>query len=243
MKKLTILLCGAAMLLGGASHAADPLRFTTEDYAPFNFADATGGVTGIATDILREVTKRSSIEASFELMPWQRAYNEALNKPNTCVYSTTVTEMRRPQFQWVTPLVRNDWVVFARANSDAKPKSISDLKGKRIAVYQGDAIEAFLQQETGYTLDSAPRDELNPMKLSQGRVDFWATGGLLGESLARKAGVTDVKPVLTFKEAELGLACNKVVPEAMIKAMNDALKAMRAEGVVAKIEAKYLAGS
>jgi len=241
VNKMILALCAAAMVSTGSARAAEPIRLTTEDYAPFNFADANGAVVGISTDILRAIGQRADVAFQFELMPWQRAYNEALNKPNTCVYSTTVTEARRGQFNWVSPLVRNDWVVFGRSDAPSPAKSIAEMKGKRVGVYQGDAIEAFFQNETGYVLDSAPRDDLNPQKLSSGRIDYWATGGLLGESLAHKAGVTNVKPLFVFREAELGLACNKVVPETTIKALNAALTALRAEGAVAKIEAKYLA--
>ncbi|MFY7960380.1 MAG: substrate-binding periplasmic protein [Elsteraceae bacterium] len=229
----------ATMGLSGVAQAEQPLRFTTEEYPPFNFTDSKGTLVGIATDILLEMTKRAGVKATFEIMPWIRAYNEALNKPDTCAYSTTVTEARQELFQWVTPLLHNDWVIFARVDNAQKVSSLADLKGRRIGVYHGGAIETFLQRETGFILESAIRDDLNPVKLSKGEIDYWATGGALGQALTLKAQIKTIRPAFSFRDVELGLACNKVVPETKIAALRAALAAMTKEGVIEKIQTRY----
>ena len=223
-----------------AAFAEQPLRFATEEYPPFNFTDPKGALVGMSTDILFEAAKRADVKVSFEIMPWVRAYSEALNKPDACAFSTTMTDERRDLFQWVTPLVRNDWAIFARTEDHQRVSSLDDLKGKRIGVYQGGAIETFLQRETGFVLDAAVRDDLNPLRLSKGEIDFWATGGALGQVLARKAKATNIRPSFTFREVELGLACNKIIPRQKIVALQAALKSMNEEGLIETIQARYL---
>jgi polar amino acid transport system substrate-binding protein len=225
--------------LSSPAVAEPPLRFATEEYPPFNFTDSKGALVGIATDILFETAKRANVKATFEVMPWIRAYSEALNKPDTCAYSTTMTEARRDLFQWVTPLLRNDWVIFTRTERVQRVSSLADLKGKRIGVYQGGAIETFLQRETGFILESAVRDDLNPLKLSKGEIDYWATGGTLGQALSIKARTPNIRPAFRFQEVELGLACNKIVPPAKIAALRAALTELTEEGVIEKIQTRY----
>lgn len=233
-----VMACGL-IAFGGTAAAEPPLRFVTEEYPPFNFTDPKGALVGISTDILFEAAMRAGVKASFEIMPWIRAYSEALNKPDVCAFSASLTAERRDLFQWVTPLVRNDWVIFARTEDHPGISSLEDLKGKRIGVYQGGAIETFLQRETGFVLESATRDDLNPAKLSRREIDFWATGGALGQALARKAQTTNIRPSFSFSQVELGLACNKIVPKEKVAALQAALTAMRAEGVIEKIQAAY----
>lgn len=220
--------------------AFEPLRFTTEYSPPFNFTDDMGQVVGVSTDALRAMAERAGVPITVELMSWPRAYNEALTKPDACVYSTAMVESRFGLFQWVGPLARNDWVVFGRSDDPDPPRTIEALKGKRIAVYQGDVKETYFKQMPGYVLDSAPRDELNALKLSAGRVDFWVSGAMSGASYIRRARLTNIKPLFSFQDVELALACNKQVRPDAIAALSAALLTLKQEGALTRIEEKYM---
>ena len=107
---------GAA--LAPAAVANGELTLTTENYPPFNMLDDdTGRIVGISTDIVRAVMTRAGQSYNMSFLPWQRAFNDALTKSNTCVFSTTETKERLPQFKWVGPLVSNNWILFGRADS------------------------------------------------------------------------------------------------------------------------------
>jgi len=231
-----------AIVIGYAcvASATDPLRFTTEFSPPFNFTDESGAIIGVSTDTLRAVAERARIPISIDLMSWPRAYSEALAKPDVCVYSTAMVEARLDSFQWVGPLARNDWVVFGRTDDPDPPQTIAALKGKRIAVYQGDVKETFFQQMPGYITDSAPRDELNALKLSTSRVEYWVTGAMSGASLVQRSSITNIKPLFSFRDVQLALACNKQVPKKAVDALSQALAALREEGELARIQEKYL---
>lgn len=231
--KLVSLLLGAVALPATAS-----LTFTTEEYPPYNFStDGGKTVVGSSSDILRETLKRAGLEASFSILPWERAYRMGQEDKDTCVYSTTRTEAREKLFKWVGPLADNNWVVFAKVDSIISAKSLDDIKQYKIAGYRGDATAVFLK-EKGMKVEEADNDEQNAKKLGAGRIDLWAAGSLVGPWVAKKASVA-IKPLLTFKEAQLFLACNKSVADDQIQKMNDAIKAMRADGSVEKIYKRY----
>jgi len=231
---LVILLSGT----GSALAARPQLLLTTENYPPFNMQqDDANVIVGISTDIVREIMKRAGVSYAMKFLPWQRAYNMALKTENTCVFSTTETEARKPKFKWVGPLVQNDWIFFARPDSEITISSLEDARGYRVGGYKGDAVALFLEQQ-GFRLDLASHDHVNPGKLTAGRFDLWATGAHLGPYLARQAGVA-IEPLFTFRETVMSLACNVAVEDELIADLNRILSELRVEGVVSEILARY----
>jgi polar amino acid transport system substrate-binding protein len=186
---------------------------------------------------LRKAFEKSGIQYNISLFPWTRAYDMATNTANTCVYSTTRTDEREPLFKWVGPLVRNDWVLFGRADSP-KLTSLNDAKPYTVGGYQGDALSIYLKSQ-GIKVDEANADHLNPQKLMAKRIDFWATGAALGPYLAAREGVTGLVPVLSFRETQMYLACNKAVPDDVIAKLNTAVKQLTDDGTLAAITKSY----
>jgi polar amino acid transport system substrate-binding protein len=228
----------ACALMAVAPAKADGLLLLTEEYPPFNLT-RNGEVSGLATDVLREVMKRTRTEHRFVLGPWQRSYATALEQPGACVYSTTVTDARKPLFKWVQPLVEGDWVLFGKQGTPIVVNSLEEARKYRIGVYQGDALEVHLKEVGGFTLDSANRDALNAAKLDAGRIDLWATGVRSGPWLAALEKAAPPQPLLTIRRTVLGLACNPATETTVVERLQAALDAMIAEGVVETFAAAY----
>jgi polar amino acid transport system substrate-binding protein len=225
--------------LSAASAQAEKLVVTTEDYPPFNMTKPGGGeVVGISTDILKKAFALAKVDYQISLYPWARAYSMAQTDAKTCVYSTTRTEAREALFKWIGPLANNDWVLFASAESTAKPASLDDVKTATIGGYQGDALSDFLK-EKGFKVEVAPSDALNPKKLAAGRIDFWAAGKLLGPYIAAQAGVTGLRQVLAIKETSMYLACSKDVADETVAGLNAAIKKLQDDGSVAAVNKLY----
>jgi ABC-type amino acid transport substrate-binding protein len=70
-------------------------------------------------------------------------------------------------------------------------------------------------------------------------IDLWITGLYNGHSLADAAKVKPVKVVMIAAEQPLFVACNPQTDRATVKALGDALDAMRADGALAKINAAW----
>lgn len=235
------LLAATLLLLHAATHAAS-LTLTTEDYPPFNIkADAGHPISGISTDIVRELMKRAGITIEITMYPWQRALTIAASDADSCVYSTVRTAKREPAYKWVGPLTSDDWALFATTSSTINLKTLEDAHKYKLGGYQGDAAGDFLVSHK-FNVDVADSDKFNPQKLAAGRIDLWIAGVRTGPFVARREGVSDIKPVLTFGEAkdyQMYLACNKAVPDATIHRLNDILRQMRADGSMARILSRY----
>lgn len=245
--KLTtwIVLWGLGLLTTWTNLQAQTLHLTTENYPPFNMsvngkdAATEPDITGISTDIVRELFRRAGVEYTIRLYPWIRAYKIALETPNHGVYSTTRTEARETLFRWVGPLVETNWVFLAKKARQIKITSLDDARPYRIGGYSGDATALYLEREQGFTLHLTPFDAQNARKIARDRIDLWATGALLGPYLAQQEGVTGLEQVFQFKQTIMSIAFHKTVPMATIDQLNRVLQQMRQDGTIAAMYQRY----
>lgn len=221
------LYAGAIALFVAQPALAADIRLVTEEYPPFNLTH-NGKIAGLATDLVEATFHKAGISYTLEMLPWARAYSMAETTPGTCVYSTTETPERKDKFLWVGPLVNNDWVLMGRAVGSPAVSKLEEAKPYTIGGYNGDALALFLEQQ-GYKVELSPRDDLNPAKLANGRIDFWATGSESGPYLAQQMGITGLKAVATFKNTVMSLACNKGTDAAIVAKLQAGLDAVRAK--------------
>jgi len=212
---------------GTADAQAGPtLRFLTEESGRFSYVE-NGEVRGIFVDLMREVARRADVDASFDLLPWKRAYEGALTEPDACVFATTMTDERRPQFKWVAPLAFNKWALLGLKARHIRLGRLEDAKPYVIGVYEGDARQAYLKQR-GFTLAPVSRNELNISGLETGRIDLWASSAYAPFELGGEVS-SKLESVLEFHSVELGVACNVALSDAITTRLNTALAQVRAE--------------
>ncbi|SHH51642.1 ABC transporter substrate-binding protein [Massilia sp. CF038] len=235
----------AALLAWQAAAAAVPLSappaplYITTEYSPPTSMQEGERVIGSATDKIREALARTGIAYSIELLPWKRAYAAALNRSDSCVYSTTRTPEREGLFKWVGPTDEGEWVLLGRADRQYKLETLEDARKLRIGTYNGDARDEYLRAR-GFKVDPAPNDMINPRKLMMNRIDLWAAGIRRGSAVLEVNGWADtIVPVLTFNRVKLYLACNRGVPDSTITRLNEALDAMLRDGTWRKLDHKY----
>lgn len=238
----------ASLLWSASALAADapPARLTilTENAPPTSMLDngqagGDGAVVGSGSDKVRDVMARTGVAFTMELQPWKRAYTAALERRDTCVFSTTRLPERETLFKWIGPLDIGEWVLLGRADRQYDLHTLEDARKLRIGTYNGDAREAFLR-ERGFKVDSAQNDLINPEKLLLGRIDVWAASMRRGSVMLEQHGWTGrIVPVLSIKQVAVYLACNRSVPDALVVRMNAAVEAMNRDGTMRRIEKKY----
>lgn len=218
----------------------------TENFPPYNMARNgknfahENAIDGIAAELVREMFKRAGIAYSMTLrFPWERVYQLALHNPDYGVFVTARIAERESSFKWVGPLGPDDWVLLARDDSTLALEKLDQARHLKIGAYKGDAIAQSLASQ-GITPVLALRDQDNAQKLASAEIDLWATGDPAGRYLARQAGVLNLKTVLRFHSAQLYLAVNRQTPDEVVQRLQQALNAMRAEGFIDLVTAKYL---
>ncbi|WP_447588521.1 substrate-binding periplasmic protein [Aquipseudomonas campi] len=250
LKHLLLVVAGSCLLWGAVAQAETDEKYSvvlmTENFPPYNMA--TNGknyareenLNGIAVEIVREMFKRAGVNYSMTLrFPWARIYKLAKENPNYGVFVTARLPERDKLFKWVGPIGPDDWVMLARSDSTITLNSLEDAKRYRVGAYQGDAIAEHLAKE-GLEVQAAFRDQENARKLEDGKLDLWATGDPAGRYLAKQEGVTGLKTVLRFDNAELFLALNPDVPDEVVHKLQSELDRMRSEGFIDEVFKRYL---
>ncbi|MDE2427140.1 MAG: ABC transporter substrate-binding protein [Burkholderiales bacterium] len=219
---------------------AQAVTLVTEDYPPFNIVNPKNGeVTGMSTEKIRILMQRAGEKYTINAYPWARSIQMAQNNPDTCVYSTSRTPGREQLYQWVGPLVKNNWVIFARKDDLRHPKTLEDLRTYVIGTYRNDAIAEYFSLK-GFNTELASIDADNPRKMLAGRFDFWATGELLGWDILKHQGLSKmVVQLFTFNQTEMYLACHDGMDKTKLDHWNQILKDMEKDGTSAAIEKKY----
>lgn len=208
----------------------------TENFPPFNMAD--GGknfareenIEGISATTVREMFKRADIPYSMTLrFPWDRIYQSTLDLPNHGLFSTSMTDARRPLFKWVGPIAQYESVLLSAPGSSLKLTSLEQAKGYTIGAYKSSAVSQRVEAQ-GLTPVNSLRDQENLQKLLTGKIDLWATSDPVWRYYAKQEGVAGLNTVLVFNSAPLYLALNLDTPDEVVTRLQKALDEMKTEG-------------
>jgi polar amino acid transport system substrate-binding protein len=211
-------------ILGGT------IAFNTEEYPPYNYLDEHGRIIGSSTELLRTALNAADLEADFRLLPWARAYTEAQLRERHCVYSTTRTPEREALFTWIGPLTSSTWTAFALENTDIAADSLADLSELRVGSFREDAVGRYVaSQGIPIVVTSAERENVN--RLQAGLIDVWVTGAQAAEYLAAEADLS-LRPLFTFNDVDLYLACHPSVPDQFVSRLQAAIDRIHAEAEV-----------
>ena len=208
----------------------------TENFPPFNMASNgknfahNHNIQGLSADIVREMFKRAAIDYSLTLrFPWDRIYKQAMNTPNHGLFSTSLSEARKPLFKWVGPIAQYQSVLVGIKDGGPRPTDLEQAKAYRIGAYQSAAVSQHLER-LGFKPLNALRDQENIRKLQRGQIDLWATSDPVWRFYAKEQGVEGLETALSFETSQLYLALNKDTPDEVVERLQQALEQMRREG-------------
>ncbi|WP_171013785.1 transporter substrate-binding domain-containing protein [Chitinivorax sp. B] len=230
---------GAAVWMYGQLSMAALLNLVTENDPPNNMP-VNGNIVGASTDKVVELMRRADVDYTLDLMPWARAYQYAKQRDGYCVFSTARVEDRERLFRWVGPIAATEWVLYGK--TDSPPVDSLDAVGNRvIGGYLGDVISSWLISH-GYKVESVNEDSVNPGKLMNGRLAYWASARPRAEALLTERGLNDkIRPLLVFGKTDLYLACHLSTSVELVYRLNQILEMMRADGTFTVIDRRYLA--
>ncbi|MGL1864190.1 MAG: transporter substrate-binding domain-containing protein [Pseudodesulfovibrio sp.] len=250
MRKFIVIMFIMALCVGGVSTAKavgpNDLTYMTEQYPPFNYEEG-GELKGLAVDLLDAVLKEmgsSKSKSDFNLLPWAQGYKRVQSETNTCLFSMTMTDARKPLFKWVGPVISTKIAIIAKKGSGVKINSAADLGKYKYGVIRDDVAQQLLM-DVGIgadNMDITSKNESNIKKLDKGRIDAWGYEESSAKFQLKLAGLNpdDFETVYILKDGTLQFAFSKDVPDALIADFQKALDAVKAKGVQQQIVDKYL---
>lgn len=241
--------CWLALFLFGltvSNAQAARLLVLTEHSPPLSF-ERKGQAVGVSTDIFLEMCRRAGIDVTRDdvaVWPWARSYDETLHSPDVVLYSMARTEQRESLFQWVGPIIQLRCTLVAR---------------KRTGMEFTDIRQSVIDYRIGTVRESAPEQRLikkgippsllhrvhdmtlNVKKLAEGRIDglFFNEPAIFHTIKSQGLDSDEYEVVHTMMQLPLYYAVSRGTDPALVQKLQEALDAMRAEGVVEEIRSTY----
>lgn len=221
--------------------AADVRILTTEE-PPTNYL-AQQGVTGITTDVVREIQRRLNQTQDIELLPWARAYQVALSQPDVVIFTAGKTKEREAHgFYFIGPVVTRKHELWARSASEYQIQSIEDIKVNdlRLGAMRDDWRAAFFKAQ-GVRVQEVPNHEQNLKMLLRGRFDLWVTSDIEARFLVRKQGIAAnrLKNVFVFKEAPSYILLSKGTSVETVTKWQQAFTSLQETGFLDRLARKW----
>lgn len=236
-----ILALGAG--LATAAGAAEKLKIGTEGaYPPFNFIDESGELKGFDIDIAKALCEKMNADCEFVKQDWDGIIPALLAKKfDAIVASMSITEERKQSVAF-TDRYYSNLVRFVGPKGRDIDTSEAGLKGKSIGAQRATVAASYLDDKLGSvaTIKLYDTQENANLDLVNGRLDLmFADGLVMYEWLKTKdgEGFQFYGEGMSLDEG-VGIAVRKE-DEALRAKLNEALKAIRADGTYDKINAKY----
>lgn len=215
----------------------------TQANPPWNFVGPSGTPIGYDVDVANELARRMGVgkvefvQASFQ------TFIEGIKagRYDMVISGQTITAARKQQVDFSRPYEVNGISVFVQA-SNPKIASLTDLKGKTVAVSAGTTQQSFAQDKIpDVQVKTYENATLGLTDLSRGNADAMLVSRFQGSYLASKNGLA-VKPVGPLLESEVnGMSFRKDSP-ALKQEADKAIAAMIADGTLTRISKQWLGG-
>ncbi|WP_232290987.1 ATP-binding protein [Pseudomonas chlororaphis] len=129
------------------------VRFVvTNDMAPLSYFDAAGRFSGISADILKEISLRTGLEFEAVRAGYADDHLALIEQGDADLTALSPTSLTyEEKLRFTRPVVFSSFAIITR-NEQHQPASLSELKGKRIALPLGHSLRETLQPASDYEL-------------------------------------------------------------------------------------------
>lgn len=242
----------AALGLGATAAAADTLAdvkaagkivaATEMHYAPFDILE-NGQYVGFDKDLFDEVTKELGITGEYQDLPWTSILPGLEAKKFDFVLApVTYTKERAERYAFTGPISDATVKLVQKAGGPlTKPE---DVKGKTVGAQQGTAqlaqLQAYGDKIGGITIKEYASTDEAYADVATGRLDAAVASGPLIDYMVKQRPETFAAVNPPFGEPTyFGFVARKGDGDTLVKAIDEAMAKMKADGRLAKIQEKW----
>lgn len=232
-----ILLFSASLGAASCANGQESISLATESYPPFSYRDADGSYKGAGIDQVEAIMSSAGLTYTIEIMPWARAITLAETSNWHCAFAAARTPEREDRFQWIVPLYIDRSILVRRAGSPVQASTIEEAKRFTVGTHREDYTEQALKAFGFTSIDLSADIDTTLRKLLGGRIDMMTMSQGAFEKL--KTEGTAIEKVMDFAQQQLGIACNKNIPQPVVSRMQSELDRLIATGTQKSIENRY----
>lgn len=215
---------------------------TDAAYAPFESVAPGGAIEGFDIDVVKAVAAKAGIEVKFVNTPWEGIFKTLdTGERDLVVSAVTITDERKQTMDFSEPYFNANQLIAVTETS--KVAKFDDLKTLKIGVQTGTTGDEVVQKLVGKTNTNIKRFESTPLALKEleagGVAAVVADNGVVQHYIqnnpaAKFKSVSDA----SFTPEQYGIAMKKGNAD-LVKKINDALAAIKADGSYDTIHVKY----
>ena len=240
MKKMMMLALGAALaVVCGCGKQDNTLKMITEaTFPPYEFLRGQE-IVGIDVEICRAVAQKLGRSFQAETVDFDSVIPAVVSgKADLAAAGITITEDRKKNVDFSIPYVKTGIVViFKKSNPFKEP---AQLKGKKIGVQSGTTSETYVLEQLKQEPERAKSPAEAVAALKSGRVEFVIADIDPAKNCVKGEPDLAVSDFITSEE--YAIAIRKGQPE-LLKAINDTIAEVKANGQLAKWIADFTAES
>ena len=208
-------------------------------YPPFTYKDDKGVLTGFDVDIAKAVAAKLGLKAEFVLTEWSGILaGLQANKYDVIVNQVAITPERQKTINFSTPYAYSRPQIIVRKAGNFDPKSLADLKGKRVGSSLGSNYERALKAEGGINIVTYPGAAEILADLATGRIDAAYNDRLLVGYLTKSQNLPIRGAGVSSDTESVAIALKKTNP-GLKTAIDKALLQIKADGTYAKISRQW----
>ncbi|KAB8032081.1 substrate-binding periplasmic protein [Fluviispira multicolorata] len=207
--------------------------YTEEDipYVTVNEAKLIEG--GLATEkVFKLLEKLHLPKDKIEIVPWARAYSEAINKENILVFPIVKTEERLKKLNFIIRLVDSYTYLYKlKARKNITIKKMNEAKKHSICVVRDDFRHEYLKKEGFNNLEVSSDSLRNVKKFMEERCDLIISSeiGIKNKLKSLKYNFELLEEIFQLKnlDSSLYLAINKSTNHKIIDRIKNAAKQIK----------------
>jgi len=219
--------------------ATGVIRIGTEGtYAPFDFHDKSGQLTGFDVDIATEVAKKIGVKPNFLEAQWDGMFAGLnANRFDMIADEVSIRPDRQKKYDFSNPYIVSKAVLIVRKDNTTI-HSFKDLKGKKAGQSLTSNLADIARSNGAQIVSTQGFNEAISL-LESGRIDATVNDGLSFLDLVKHTPNVPLKIVDTYPNASKNGFMFKKGNQDLIDAVNKALAAMMKDGTYLKISQKY----
>ncbi|MGM0620619.1 MAG: transporter substrate-binding domain-containing protein, partial [Bacteroidota bacterium] len=212
------------------------------DYPPYCIVDENGNADGFSVELIKAAAEAVGLHVEIRIGVWNRIKNRLADGEIDALPLVGRTPEREEVFDFTMPYLSLHGAVFVRKGTTGI-NSLEDLKGKEIAVMEGDNAEEFVRRDnisdkifTTTTFEEAFQN------LANGQYDAVITQRITGMKLIEELELRTLEP-LKFQLPQFRQDFCFAVQEgnsALLNRLNEGLSIVIANGTYDDIKTKWL---
>lgn len=142
---IAILLCLMIHFSALAKSGKEEIVIVTEELPPLQMINQHGKPSGAMVELIELALAESQLLGRVNIYPWARAYQIALTRPNTLIFSMIRTPTREAKFTWVDEIFKANVHLIKLANRPLpKLENLAQALDYRIGVTRNGLAHEYL---------------------------------------------------------------------------------------------------